>query len=151
MLPIIFFSVLFGLGLSSLPKETKEPLLKVFKAVSESMFKVTHMIMRYAPIGVFGLIAVTVANFGFASAAAAGQAGGAGLLCHRVLRPVVLGAVARLCNLRIWTLIRILKDELIPAYSTASSETVLPRIIEKMEAYGAPKSITSFVVPTGYL
>ena len=67
MLPIIFFSVLFGLGLSSLPKETKEPLLKVFKAVSESMFKVTHMIMRYAPIGVFGLIAVTVANFGFAS------------------------------------------------------------------------------------
>ncbi|MGV8597443.1 cation:dicarboxylate symporter family transporter, partial [Pseudomonas aeruginosa] len=49
MLPIIFFSVLFGLGLSSLPKETKEPLLKVFKVVSESMFKVTHMIMRYAP------------------------------------------------------------------------------------------------------
>lgn len=62
MLPIIFFSVLFGLGLSSLPKETKEPLLNVFKAVSESMFKVTHMIMRYAPIGVFGLISVTVAN-----------------------------------------------------------------------------------------
>jgi proton glutamate symport protein len=55
-----------------------------------------------------------------------------------------------LCNLRIWTLIRILKDELILAFSTASSETVLPRIIEKMEAYGAPKAITSFVVPTGY-
>ncbi len=136
MLPIIFFSVLFGLGLSSLPKETKEPLLKVFKAVSESMFKVTAMIMRYAPIGVFGLIAVTVANFGFASrcrwpswwcwyfAIAFFAWGGA-------------GAVARLCNLRIWTLIRILKDELITAYSTASSETVLPRIIEKMEAYGA--------------
>lgn len=47
-------------------------------------------------------------------------------------------------------LIRILKDELILAYSTASSESVLPRIIEKMEAYGAPASITSFVVPTGY-
>ena len=150
MLPIIFFSVLFGLGLSSLPKETKEPLLKVFKAVSESMFKVTHMIMRYAPIGVFGLIAVTVANFGFASLLPLAKLVVLVYFAIAFFAPVVLGAVARLCNLRIWTLIRILKDELIPAYSTASSETVLPRIIEKMEAYGAPKSITSFVVPTGY-
>src|SRR5699024_10891710 len=63
---------------------------------------------------------------------------------------VVLGIVARICGLSVWTLIRILKDELILAYSTASSESVLPRIIEKMEAYGAPASITSFVVPTGY-
>lgn len=63
---------------------------------------------------------------------------------------MVLGIVARLCGLSIWILIRILKDELILAYSTASSESVLPRIIEKMEAYGAPASITSFVVPTGY-
>ena len=138
MLPIIFFSVLFGLGLSSLPKETKEPLLKVFKAVSESMFKVTHMIMRYAPIGVFGLIAVTVANFGFASLLPLAKLVVLVYFAIAFFALVVLGAVARLCNLRIWTLIRILKDELILAYSTASSETVLPRIIEKMEAYGAP-------------
>ncbi|CAI1842386.1 Glutamate-aspartate carrier protein [Serratia quinivorans] len=150
MLPIIFFSVLFGLGLSSLPKETKEPLLKVFKAVSESMFKVTHMIMRYAPIGVFGLISVTVANFGFASLLPLAKLVLLVYFAIAFFALVVLGAVARLCNLRIWTLIRILKDELILAFSTASSETVLPRIIEKMEAYGAPKAITSFVVPTGY-
>ena len=67
MLPIIFFSVLFGLGLSSLQSDLREPLVKMFQGVSESMFKVTHMIMNYAPIGVFALIAVTVANFGFAS------------------------------------------------------------------------------------
>ncbi|AIJ08395.1 MULTISPECIES: glutamate/aspartate:proton symporter GltP [Edwardsiella] len=150
ILPIIFFSVLFGLGLSSLPVEHKEPLLRVFRAVSESMFKVTHMIMRYAPIGVFGLISVTVANFGFASLIPLAKLV---LLVYAAIlffALVVLGAVARLCHLRIWTLIVILKDELILAYSTASSETVLPRIMEKMEAYGAPKSITSFVVPTGY-
>ena len=150
MLPIIFFSVLFGLGLSSLPKETKEPLLNVFKAVSESMFKVTHMIMRYAPIGVFGLISVTVANFGFASLIPLAKLVILVYAAILFFALVVLGTVARLCKLRIWTLIRILKDELILAYSTASSETVLPRISEKMEAYGAPKSITSFVVPTGY-
>ncbi len=150
MLPIIFFSVLFGLGLSSLPKETKEPLLNVFKAVSESMFKVTHMIMRYAPIGVFGLISVTVANFGFASLIPLAKLVILVYAAILFFALVIMGTVARLCKLRIWTLIRILKDELILAYSTASSETVLPRIIEKMEAYGAPKSITSFVVPTGY-
>lgn len=150
ILPIIFFSVLFGLGLSSLPKETKEPLLKVFKAVSESMFKVTHMIMRYAPIGVFGLISVTVANFGFTSLVPLAKLVVLVYFAIIFFALVVLGSVAKLCKLSIWTLIKILKDELILAYSTASSETVLPRIIEKMEAYGAPKSITSFVVPTGY-
>ena len=150
MLPIIFFSVLFGLGLSSLPAETKEPLLKVFKAVSESMFKVTNMIMRYAPIGVFGLIAVTVANFGFASLLPLAKLMLLVYFAIVFFALVILGGIARLCKLRIMTLIRILKDELILSYSTSSSETVLPRIIEKMEAYGAPKAITSFVVPTGY-
>ncbi|WP_413729063.1 glutamate/aspartate:proton symporter GltP [Sodalis sp. RH22] len=150
MLPIIFFSVLFGLGLAALPGETKTPLLNVFKAVAETMFKVTHMIMRYAPVGVFALIAVTVANFGFASLLPLAKLV---LLVYAAIlffALVVLGLVARLCHLRIWTLIRILKEELILAYSTASSESVLPRIIEKMEAYGAPAAITSFVVPTGY-
>ncbi|PPE63460.1 glutamate/aspartate:proton symporter GltP [Pectobacterium brasiliense] len=150
MLPIIFFSVLFGLGLSSLPKDHREPLLNVFRGVSETMFKVTHMIMRYAPVGVFALISVTVANFGFASLWPLAKLV---MLVYSAIfffALVVLGIVARLCKLRITILIRILKDELILAYSTASSETVLPRIIEKMEAYGAPKSITSFVVPTGY-
>lgn len=150
MLPIIFFSVLFGLGLSSLPKETRAPLLNVFRSMSETMFRVTHMIMNYAPVGVFALISVTVATFGFSSLIPLLKLV---LLVYAAIvffALVVLGLVARLCGLRIWTLIRILKDELILAYSTASSETVLPRIIEKMEAYGAPKAITGFVVPTGY-
>ncbi|GKW02581.1 glutamate/aspartate:proton symporter GltP [Pectobacterium carotovorum subsp. carotovorum] len=150
MLPIIFFSVLFGLGLSSLPKDHREPLLNVFRGVSETMFKVTHMIMRYAPVGVFALISVTVANFGFASLWPLAKLVMLVYAAIFFFGLVVLGIVARLCKLRITLLIRILKDELILAYSTASSETVLPRIIEKMEAYGAPKSITSFVVPTGY-
>ncbi|WP_140921290.1 glutamate/aspartate:proton symporter GltP [Limnobaculum xujianqingii] len=150
MLPIIFFSVLFGLGLSSLPKETRAPLLNVFRSMSETMFRVTHMIMRYAPVGVFALISVTVATFGFSSLIPLVKL--VALVYGAIIffALVVLGSVARICGLRIWTLIRILKDELILAYSTASSETVLPRIIEKMEAYGAPKAITGFVVPTGY-
>lgn len=150
MLPIIFFSVLFGLGLSSLPSEQRDPLVNLFRGISEAMFKVTHMIMRYAPVGVFALIAVTIANFGFASLWPLAKLV---LLVYAAIlffAFVVLGGVARFCKLRIITLMRILKDELILSYSTSSSETVLPRIMEKMEAYGAPKAITSFVVPTGY-
>jgi len=150
MLPIIFFSVLFGLGLSSLPSEHRDPLVKVFRSTSEAMFKVTSMIMRYAPVGVFALISVTVANFGFASLWPLAKLVILVYAAIAFFACVVLGAVARICKLRITVLFRILKDELILAYSTASSETVLPRIMEKMEAYGAPKSITSFVVPTGY-
>ena len=113
MLPIIFFSVLFGLGLSSLPSEHRDPLVKVFRSVSETMFKVTHMIMRYAPIGVFALIAVTIANFGFSSLWPLAKLV---LLVYAAIlffAFVVLGAVARICKLKITTLMRILKDELI--------------------------------------
>ncbi|MEX9463200.1 glutamate/aspartate:proton symporter GltP [Providencia vermicola] len=150
MLPVIFFAVLFGLGLSSLPKEKKQPLLDVLQTFSETMFRVTNMIMLYAPIGVFALISVTVANFGFASLVPLLKLV---ILVHCAIlffAIVVLGLVARYCKINIFTLMKILKDELLLAYSTASSETVLPRIMDKMEKYGAPKSVTSFIIPIGY-
>ena len=150
MLPIIFFSVMFGLGLSSLKPDVRDPLVKMFQGVSEAMFKVTHMIMNYAPIGVFALIAVTVAKFGFASLLPLAKLVTLVYVAIIFFALVVLGLIARMFGFSVFKLIRIFKDELILAYSTASSETVLPRIIEKMEAYGAPKAVSSFVVPTGY-
>lgn len=150
MLPIIFFSVMFGLGLSSLQAELRDPLVRTFQAVSETMFKVTHMIMNYAPIGVFALIAVTVANFGFSSLLPLAKLVVLVYFAIAFFAFMVLGLVARLFGFSVIKIMRIMKDELILAYSTSSSETVLPRVIEKMEKYGAPKSICSFVVPTGY-
>ncbi len=150
MLAIIFFSVMFGLGMCSLPRDLREPLVSVFRGISETMFKVTHMIMCYAPIGVFALLTVTIANFGFSSLLPLIKLVGLVYFAIILFTLVVLGTVARLYRLRIFTIIRILKDELILSYSTSSSETVLPRIMQKMENYGAPKSIASFVVPTGY-
>lgn len=150
MLPIIFFAVIFGIGLGSLSRETKQPLLDVLKSISETMFKVTHMIMMFAPFGVFGLIAATVASFGFSSLVPLLKLAVVvyGAIFFFIF--VILGFVAKFCGFNILTLIKILKDELILAFSTASSETVLPRMMEKMEAYGAPKSVTSFVIPIGY-
>jgi proton glutamate symport protein len=150
MLPIIFFSVIFGLGLAQIQPTLREPMLTMFQGISETMFKVTHMIMNYAPIGVFAMIAVTVANFGFASLLPLAKLV---LLVYAAIiffALGVLGLVAKLFGFSVFKLLRIFKDDLILAYSTATSETVLPRIIEKMEAYGAPRSICSFVVPTGY-
>lgn len=150
MLPVIFFAVLFGIGLSSLPATTKDPLLNVFHAVSETMFRVTHIIMKYAPVGVFGLIAVTVANFGFTSLIPLAKLVVLVYAAIFFFAFVVLGITAKMFGINIFILFKILKDELILAFSTASSETVLPRIMQKMEAYGAPKAISSFVIPTGY-
>lgn len=150
MLPVIFFAVLFGIGLSSLPATTKDPLLNVFHAVSETMFRVTHIIMKYAPVGVFGLIAVTVANFGFTSLIPLAKLVVLVYAAIFFFAFVVLGITAKMFGINIFILFKILKDELILAFSTASSETVLPRIMQKMEAYGAPKAISSFVISTGY-
>jgi proton glutamate symport protein len=150
MLAIIFFSVMFGLGLAGLKDELRQPLVSVLEGISQSMFKVTHTIMRYAPIGVFALISVTVANFGFSSLWPLARLVTLVYAAIAFFGVVVFGLVARVCSFSVWKLIRILKAEIILGYSTASSETVLPRIIEKMEAYGAPRAIARFVVPTGY-
>jgi proton glutamate symport protein len=149
MLAIIFFSVLFGLGVAAIGERGK-PVLRFFQGTADAMFYVTNLIMKFAPFGVFALIGVTVSKFGVSSLIPLSKLV---LLVYGAMFffvIVVLGLTARLFGINIFDLFRILKDELILAYSTASSETVLPKIIEKMERFGCPKAITSFVIPTGY-
>ncbi|MBL0388546.1 cation:dicarboxylase symporter family transporter [Tumebacillus sp. ITR2] len=149
MLAIIFFSVFFGLGVAALGERGK-PLQNFFQATADTMFWVTNQVMKFAPFGVFALIGVTVSKFGVASLLPLGKLVLTvyGAMAFFIL--VVFGAIAYLSKISIFTLLKILKDEIILAYTTASSESVLPRIMEKMEAFGCPKYITSFVVPTGY-
>lgn len=149
MLPIIFFSVLFGLGIASIGEKGK-PVLRFFEGTAEAMFWVTNLVMKFAPFGVFALIGVTVSKFGLASLIPLSKLVivAYGTMIFFVL--VVLGLVAKWVGVNIFHLLKVLKDELLLAFSTASSETVLPRIIAKMEKFGCPKAITSFVIPTGY-
>ncbi|SMP29064.1 proton glutamate symport protein [Laceyella tengchongensis] len=149
MLAIIFFSVMFGLGVASIG-ERGQPVLQFFQGVADAMFYVTNTIMKFAPFGVFALIGVTVSKFGLQSLIPLSKLV---ILVYATMVffvLVVLGLTAKLFGINIFSLIRILKDELILAYSTSSSETVLPKLIEKMEKFGCPKAITSFVIPTGY-
>lgn len=149
MLAIIFFSVMFGLGVASLGDKGK-PLVSLFSQVAESMFWVTRMIMHVAPLGVFGLMAVAVSKFGLAALIPLAKLVGVVYLAMFTFIFVVFGSIARWVGVRLFDIIRLLREELILAYSTASSETVLPRLIEKMQGFGVPKHIVGFVIPTGY-
>ncbi|RFU70192.1 cation:dicarboxylase symporter family transporter [Bacillus sp. V59.32b] len=149
MLAIIFFALVFGLGISAIGEKGK-PVLAFFQGTADAMFYVTNQIMKFAPFGVFALIGVTVSKFGIESLIPLGKLVFSvyGTMLFFII--VVLGSVAKLVGFNIFTLIKTLKEELILAYSTASSETVLPKIMEKMENLGVPKHIASFVIPTGY-
>jgi proton glutamate symport protein len=149
MLAIIFFAVMFGLGIAAIGEKGK-PVLAFFQGTADAMFWVTNLVMKFAPFGVFALIGVTVSKFGVESLIPLGKL----VLCVYgtmiLFVFAILGGIAKLCGTSIFHLIKILKDEIILAYSTASSETVLPKVMEKMEKYGCPKDVVSFVVPTGY-
>jgi proton glutamate symport protein len=149
MLAIIFFSVMFGLGVAAIG-EKGAPIVKFFRGTADAMFFVTNQIMKIAPLGVFALIGVTVSKFGLSSLIPLGKLVITvyGAMIFFII--VILGIVAKMAGYNIFKLLGYLKDELILGYSTASSETVLPRIMEKMERIGCPKAITSFVIPTGY-
>ena len=149
MLPIIFFSVLFGLGIASVGERGK-PVLAFFQGTADAMFWVTNLIMKFAPIGVFGLIGVTVSKFGLSSLIPLGKLMILVYVTMIFFVVVILGVISKLVGASIFATIKLLKDELILAYSTASSETVLPRLMQKLEKKGCPKDIVSFVIPTGY-
>ncbi|MBU7316731.1 cation:dicarboxylate symporter family transporter [Paenibacillus oleatilyticus] len=149
MLAIIFFSVMFGLGVAAIGERGK-PVLSFFHGVADTMFWVTNQVMKFAPFGVFALIGVTVAKFGVSSLIPLGKLVIVVYASMLFFIFVVLGAIAKISGTSIWTIIKLLKDEIILAYSTASSESVMPKVMEKMEKFGCPKAITSFVVPTGY-
>lgn len=149
MLPIIFFSVLFGLGIAAIGEKGK-PVLAFFEGVADAMFWVTNCIMKFAPFGVFALIGVSVSKFGLESLIPLGKLMILVYLTMLFFIVVVLGGIAKLVGTNIFHIIKVLKDELLLAYSTSSSETVLPKVMQKMEKFGCPKDIVSFVVPTGY-
>ncbi len=149
MLAIIFFSVMFGLGLASLGEKGK-PMVNMFALTADSMFWITRKIMQLAPLGVFGLMTVAVSKFGLSALIPLAKLVGVVYLAMFTFVFVIFGLIARWVGIRLFELIKLLREELVLAYSTASSETVLPRLIEKMQVFGVPKHIVAFVIPTGY-
>jgi proton glutamate symport protein len=149
LLQVLVFSVLMGLATAAAGAAGK-PWLETMRALGQVMFRFTHLVMALAPFGVAALVANTVATFGLGVLLPLGKLVLGLYLTMAVFVIVVLGSIARGAGLALWPLIKALKEELILAFSTASSETVLARLMDRLVAAGVPPGIVSFVLPTGY-
>jgi aerobic C4-dicarboxylate transport protein len=149
ILQVLFIAVLCGFALIWLGERAK-PVTDVVDAGGKMIFGIVNIVMWAAPLGAFGAIAFTVGKFGIASLSSLGQLIGGFYVVCIIFIVIVLGPIAALSGFSLWKLIRYIKDEILVCIATTSSETVLPRIIAKMEAAGCEQSIVGLVIPTGY-
>jgi len=150
ILRILVLALLVAAAVSGLPTAQREKVVGVFQVASQIIFRVIGLIMWAAPIGAFGGMAFTVAKFGGTSLTSLGLLMATFWGTCAVFVFGVLGVVARASGFSILRLIRLIRDELLIIVGTSSSETVLPRLLAKLQAAGASKRVTGVVIPTGY-
>ena len=148
ILQVLLFSVLFGFALHALGRENS--LFQLVEKFSKVLFGIVGIIMKLAPLGAFGAMAFTIGKYGVGTLASLGVL----MACFYVTCLLfifgVLGLVARAHGFRITRFVRYIKEELFIVLGTSSSESVLPRMITKMEGLGVQKSVVGLVIPTGY-
>src|SRR4051812_27670218 len=150
ILQILVLAIITACAISMLATDLRRRVLSSFELASRVIFGLIRIIMWAAPLGAFGGMAYTVAQFG------SGALANLGLLALTFWGTcalfvfVVLGTVSRVAGFNIFRLIRLIRDELLIIVGTSSSETVLPRLIAKLEAAGASRQTVGVVVPTGY-
>jgi proton glutamate symport protein len=165
ILPVVVFATLFGVSVTRVGERAKI-VVTFFEAVAQVMFKYTDMIMRLTPLGVFGAMAYNVSHM------AAGHTVGGELIkgwpavFHLIkqyaklvgslyfalllLFVLVFVPVMLICGVRIFRFLRAIREPAMTAFSTASSEAALPRLLEDVVKFGVPRRVASFVIPTGY-
>ncbi len=149
ILQVLFISVVCGFALVKLG-EWAAPLVGIIDIGAKMIFVVVGFVMWAAPIGAFGAIAFTVGKFGVGSLASLGKLLGGFYLTCVIFIVLALGPVARLCGISLIKLIRYIWEELLICVATTSSETVLPRMIAKLENLGCDETVVGLVIPTGY-
>ncbi|MHC5177214.1 cation:dicarboxylate symporter family transporter [Serratia rhizosphaerae] len=150
LLSVLFFAILFGLALNGLPHEKTAPVLGVLQSVSDGMFRLVSIVMAYAPVGVFGMIGATVSTFGFASLLPLLKLVGTVYLGLVLFALMILGGICAMIGENMFRLMKHFRQELVLAFSSAASAAVMPQLMNKLERYGVPARIVSFVVPVGY-
>jgi aerobic C4-dicarboxylate transport protein len=149
ILQVLLVSVLFGLALLRLGEPLK-PLVDFFVMASKVLFEIVALIMRLAPLGAFGAMAFTVGRYGIGSLLSLGQLMAAVYITCCLFVFLVLGTIARLVGFNIFKFLRYIAEEILIVLGTSSSESVLPRLMTKMERLGCSRSVVGLVVPTGY-
>jgi proton glutamate symport protein len=151
VLEIVVFSVLFGIGLAMVKDSTKkQTMLSFTESLSEVMFKFTHVIMYFAPIGIMGAVAVTVAKSGITPFYFFGKLVLTLYVALFVFAVVVFIPILIYCKVNLFKFVKAISEPVTIAFGTASSEAALPSAMEALVNFGVPKKIVSFVLPTGY-
>ncbi|MGZ5206130.1 MAG: cation:dicarboxylate symporter family transporter, partial [Caldimonas sp.] len=148
-LQVLLFSVLFGFALHRFGGRGTLVFDMVEKS-SHVLFGIVGIIMKLAPLGAFGAMAFTIGKYGVGSLFSLGKLMATFYTTCLFFVFVVLGLIARLHGFSIWKFIRYIKEELLIVLGTSSSESVLPRMMAKLENLGARKSVVGLVIPTGY-
>lgn len=149
IIQVLFIAILFAFALHALGARGK-PLLNLIDQTAYVFFGIIRIVMRAAPIGAFGAMAFTIGKYGVGTLASLGHLMAAVYTTCLIFIFVVLGGVARLAGFSIFKFIRYIKEELLIVLGTSSSESVLPRMLAKMENLGVEKSVVGLVIPTGY-
>lgn len=149
LLQIAVFAIFFAIAVCAIGQKAK-PVLDVLKSMTDIMFKFTEFVMLFAPIGVFGAIAHTIAVNGLGIMVNYAKIIFALYSALFVFLFVVLTAVCRFCHVPLLGLLKALREPALLAFTTATSESALPKAMKIMEEFGVPKNIVGFVMPTGY-
>lgn len=149
ILQVLLFSILFGFSLAAM-KETGAEVVTFINKLATVLFGIVETIMKLAPIGAFGAMAFTIGKYGITSLAPLAKLMGSFYLTCLLFIFIVLGIIAKYAGFNIVRFIIYIKDELLIVLGTSSSESVLPRIITKLENLGCSKSVVGLVIPTGY-
>ncbi|HEX7435297.1 MAG TPA: dicarboxylate/amino acid:cation symporter [Caldimonas sp.] len=149
ILQVLLFSVLFGFALHKFGGRGTL-VFDVIEKTSHVLFSIVGIIMKLAPIGAFGAMAFTIGKYGVGSLLSLGKLMGTFYATCLFFIFIVLGLIARIHGFAIWKFVRYIKEELLIVLGTSSSESVLPRMMAKMENLGAKKSVVGLVIPTGY-
>ncbi|MFO1128212.1 MAG: dicarboxylate/amino acid:cation symporter [Rhodospirillales bacterium] len=149
ILQVLLFSILFGIALNWVGARATG-VLKFIDETGHVLFRIIEMIMQFAPIGAGAAMAYTIGKYGMGTLLSLGELmAGVYLTCFLFVF-IVLGAVARLAGFSLWRFLVYIREEIFVVLGTSSSESVLPRMMEKMERLGCDRSVVGLVIPTGY-
>jgi aerobic C4-dicarboxylate transport protein len=149
VLQVLVISILFGCAFSLLG-EAGKPIISLVELLSHGLFKMMFFIVKLAPLGVLGAIAYTVGKYGIGSLKQLGYLVALFYVTVGIFVVVVLGAIMRVVGFSIFKFLAYLKDELMVVLGTASSDSVLPQVMRKLERLGIKDSTVGLVIPTGY-
>ena len=149
ILPIVIFSIFFGVALTAIG-DAGRPIVKGVESLVKVMLQVTDYVMRFAPFAVFTAVASAIAEKGPEILYTFGKFVGSFYLGLAVLWALLIGAAFVIVGSRTRHLVRYIRDPVVLAFSTASSEAAYPRTLEALDRFGVPPRIASFVLPLGY-